>query len=48
MTSDNLATASPGDMYIGGGQEVDFQISVRATPYMAMQSRTLSVSATVQ
>ena len=33
---------------IGGNQEVDFQISVRATPYMVMQSRTLSVSATVQ
>ena len=48
VTSDNLATAAPGDMYIGGGQDVDFQISVRATPYMAMQSRTLSVSATVQ
>jgi hypothetical protein len=48
VTSDGLATASPGDMYIGGNQEVDFQISVRATPYMVMQSRTLSVSATVQ
>jgi hypothetical protein len=35
-------------MYIGGNQEVDFQISVRATPYLTMQSRTLSVSATVQ
>jgi len=35
-------------MYIGGNSEVDFQISVRATPYMVMQSRTLSVSATVQ
>jgi len=48
VTSDGLATASPGDMYIGGGQDVYFQISVRATPYMVMQSRTLSVSATVQ
>ncbi|MCH1528928.1 MAG: hypothetical protein DWC04_03155 [Candidatus Poseidoniales archaeon] len=48
VTSDGLATASPGDMYIGGNQEVDFQISVRATPYLTMQSRTLSVSATVQ
>ena len=48
VTSDGLVTASPGDMYIGGNQEVDFQISVRATPYLTMQSRTLSVSATVQ
>ena len=48
VTSDGLATAAPGDMYIGAGAEVDFQISVRATPYMVMQSRTLSVSATVQ
>jgi hypothetical protein len=48
VTSDGLATAAPGDMYIGGNSEVDFQISVRATPYMVMQSRTLSVSATVQ
>ena len=48
VTSDGLATASPADMYIGGNQEVDFQISVRATPYLTMQSRTLSVSATVQ
>ena len=48
VTSDGLATAAPGDMYIGPGAEVDFQISVRATPYMVMQSRTLSVSATVQ
>tara|TARA_B110001452_G_C15222522_1_gene423791 strand:+ start:53 stop:982 length:930 start_codon:yes stop_codon:yes gene_type:complete len=47
VTSDGLATAAPGDMYIGGTSEVDFQISVRATPYMVMQSRTLSVSATV-
>ena len=48
VTSDGLATAAPGDMYIGGNSEVDFQISVRATPYMVMQSRTLSVSASVQ
>ena len=48
VTSDGLATAAPGDMYIGGASEVDFQISVRATPYMVMQSRTLSVSAQVQ
>ena len=48
VTSDNLATASPGDMYIGQDSSVDFQVSVRATPYMRMDARTLSVSATVQ
>ena len=35
-------------MYVGAGDSVDFQISVRATPYMRMDARTLSVSATVQ
>lgn len=48
VTSDNLATASPGDMYIGQDSSVDFQVSVRAIPYMEMTSRTLTVSATVQ
>ena len=35
-------------MYIGQDSSVDFQVSVRATPYMRMDARTLSVSATVQ
>lgn len=48
VTSENLATASPGDMYIGQDSSVDFQVSVRAVPYMEMTSRTLTVSATVQ
>jgi len=48
VTSDGLATAAPGDMYVGAGQEVDFQVVVRANPYMQMQSRQLTVSAQVQ
>ncbi len=48
VQADGLATAAPGDMYVGAGDSVDFQISVRATPYMRMDARTLSVSATVQ
>jgi hypothetical protein len=48
VTSDGLATAAPGDMYVGAGQEVDFQVVVRANPYMQMQSRQLTVSAEVQ
>ena len=48
VQADGLATAAPGDMYVGGGDSVDFQVSVRATPYMKMDARTLSVSATVQ
>ena len=48
VTSDGLATAAPGDMYVGAGQEVDFQVVVRANPYMQMQSRQLTVSASVQ
>lgn len=48
VTSDGMATASPGNMYVGGGAEVDFQVSVRADPYMAVQARQLTISATVQ
>ena len=48
VTSDGLATAAPGDMYVGASQEVDFQVVVRANPYMQMQSRQLTVSAQVQ
>lgn len=48
VQADGLATAAPGDMYVGAGGSVDFQVSVRATPYMRMDARTLSVSATVQ
>ena len=48
MQAEGLATAAPGDMYVGAGEAVDFQISVRATPYMMMDSRTLEVQATVQ
>ena len=48
VTSDGMATASPGNMYVGGGGEVDFQVSVRADPYMAVQARQLTISATVQ
>lgn len=48
VQADGLATAAPGDMYVGAGDSVDFQVSVRATPYMRMDARTLSVSATVQ
>ena len=48
VQAEGLATAAPGDMYVGAGEAVDFQISVRATPYMMMDSRTLEVQATVQ
>ena len=48
VQADGLATAAPGDMYVGASDSVDFQVSVRATPYMRMDARTLSVSATVQ
>ena len=48
VQAEGLATAAPGDMYVGASESVDFQISVRATPYMMMDSRTLEVQATVQ
>ena len=32
VTSDGLATAAPGDMYVGASQEVDLQVVVRANP----------------
>ena len=47
VTSDGLAVAHAGDVYVGAGQDVDFQVVVRADPYMAMQSRQLSVTGTV-
>ena len=47
VSSDGMAVASPGDMYVGAGAEVDFQVSVRADPYMAVQARQLTISATV-
>ena len=30
VQADGLATAAPGDMYVGAGDSVDFQVSVRA------------------
>ena len=48
VQAEGLATAAPGDMYVGADDSVDFQISVRAVPYMMMDSRTLEVQATVQ
>ena len=48
VTSDGLAAAAPGDIYIGGNGEEDFQVVVRAQPFMTMQARQLSVTGTVQ
>ena len=47
VTSDGLAVAHAGDVYVGSGQDVDFQVVVRADPYMQMQSRQLSITGTV-
>ena len=46
-SSGNLATVAR-DMYVGASDSVDFQISVMATPYMEMQTLTLSAEATVE
>ncbi len=48
VTSDGLAAAAPGDIYVGPGGEEDFQVVVRAQPFMTMQARTLKVEGTVQ
>ena len=48
VTSDGLAAAAPGDIYVGPGSEEDFQVVVRAQPFMTMQARTLKVEGTVQ
>ena len=37
-----------GDIYIGPGSEEDFQVVVRAQPFMTMQARQLEVTGTVQ
>ena len=33
VTSDGLAVAHAGDVYVGAGQDVDFQVVVRADPF---------------
>ena len=48
VTSDGLAAAAPGDIYVGGGQSEDFQVVVRAQPFMTMQARSLVVQGSVQ
>ena len=48
VTSDGLAAAAPGDIYVGGGQDEDFQAVVRAQPFMTMQARSLVVQGSVQ
>ena len=48
VTSDGLAAAAPGDIYVGGGQDEDFQVVVRAQPFMTMQARSLVVQGSVQ
>jgi len=47
ISSDGLAAAAPGDIYVGPTSEEDFQVVVRAQPFMTMQARTLSVQASV-
>ena len=50
VTSDGLATAAPGDVYVGAGQEMEFNVTVSWNPFqlMAGELRTLTVSAEVQ
>ncbi|MBT94063.1 MAG: hypothetical protein CMA60_04470 [Euryarchaeota archaeon] len=47
ISSDGLAAAAPGDIYVGPNSEEDFQVVVRAQPFMTMQARTLTVQASV-
>lgn len=48
VTSDGLVAAAPGDIYVGGRSAEDFQVVVRAQPFMTMQARSLIVQGSVQ
>ena len=47
ISSDGLAAAAPGDIYVGPSSEEDFQVVVRAQPFMTMQARQLTIQASV-
>ena len=48
VTADGLATAAPGSIYLAAGDESDFQVTIRADSQMAVQSKSLTITATVQ
>ena len=50
VTGDGLATAAPGDFYVGAGQEETFNVTIQWNPmmYLTLENRTISVSAAVQ
>ena len=48
VTSDGLATASPNSIYLAAGAESDFQVTIRADSQMDMQSKSLTITASVQ
>jgi len=48
VTADGLATAAPGSIYLASGDESDFQVAIRADSQMAVQSRSLTITASVQ
>ena len=47
VSSDGLAAAAPGDIYVGPSSEEDFQVVVNAQPFMTMQARQLTIQASV-
>ena len=47
ISADGLAAAAPGDIYVGPSSEEDFQVVVRAQPFMTMQARQLTIQASV-
>ena len=48
VTSDGLATAAPGSIYLAAGAESDFQVAIRADSQMVMQAKSLTITASVQ
>ncbi len=48
VTADGLATAAPGSIYLAAGDESDFQVTIRADGQMAVQSKSITITATVQ
>ena len=47
VSADGLVVAAPGTISLGGGQESEFQTTVRADQRMTMSGRNLKVTATV-
>ena len=47
VESHDLSSAAPGDIYVGGNSEADFQVSIQGETAMPMSSREIQITAEV-